>query len=1067
MIVFLSLLVAAGLAVVGYALLQGEEEDKPKKVIDIEHQQEVITRLKDQNQQLKKQVFNLNRELGELKQQIESQVAQYEQERIKEKEAFDKEVQKHKEWVEHINKEYEKLKNRNFELQEKLTAKEKELEKEFSLNVRLKSELEEANRRIEELERSKQEAEEHIIALNKKIDEYSSRVSEQAKTVNELRQKLTQSSWVAKSDYDTLKEEYKSLEHEVEVRTKQILSRDEEIKRLKEEVEKLRLKIAHIHAGEDVEEGVSEVSQDEKEGGDYVQEPLQVGGEVVAEENTGGGAGEEPASEDVTSAVAETEGVISKEEEGTETVTEETSSLQDEEGEKVVLEQSEPIEEKTVEGEKSDEEEKEEAEGVEAKVPPEVSVDLSKVRNIGIVAHIDAGKTTVTERILFYTGKSHKIGEVHEGKAQMDWMKQEQERGITITAAATTCFWGDNRINIIDTPGHVDFTAEVERSLRVLDGAIVVFCGVAGVEAQSETVWRQSDKYGVPKIAFVNKLDRTGADFYRVLEEINNVLGVNAVAVEIPLGQESEFRGVIDLIEMKAYVYDDTTAGKNFTVEEIPREYKDKAGEYHHLLKEKVAGIDEELMAKYLKDENSITEDEIRSAIRRGTIANKIVPVLCGSALKNKGIQKLLDAVNLYLPSPVDLPPVEGRDPKDPEKVVTISPSAHEPFTALAFKVQADPHVGKLVYFRVYSGYLEAGSYVLNVNKNKKERVGRILQMHANQKENRKSIYAGDIGAAVGLVHTVTGDTLCDINRPVVLEAMEFPEPVVSISIKPKSRQDQDKLGKAVAKLAEEDPTFTVETDEETKEIILSGMGELHLEIIVDRLKNEFKVEADVGQPKVAYRETVLEAATGEYKHVKQTGGHGQYGHVILEVAPADEGEEFVFINKIKGGAIPQNFIPAVEKGIKDAMKKGVYAGYPVTGIKVTLLDGSYHEVDSSDLSFQLAARGGFKEAFLKAKPVLLEPYMSLEVVTPEEYVSGLVANICSRRGKILNIDEQKNQKVITAEVPLAEMFGYAQAFRSLSSGRATFSMEFARYEHVPPNIAEKIIEEKKAAKNT
>ncbi|UCC96249.1 MAG: elongation factor G [Candidatus Omnitrophota bacterium] len=700
-------------------------------------------------------------------------------------------------------------------------------------------------------------------------------------------------------------------------------------------------------------------------------------------------------------------------------------------------------------------------EAKEARLKPPISVDLTAVRNIGIVAHIDSGKTTITERILFYTGKSHKIGEVHDGKAQMDWMKQEQERGITITSAATTCTWQDTTINIIDTPGHVDFTAEVERSLRVLDGAVVVFCAVGGVEAQSETVWRQSDKYNVPKIAFINKMDRMGANFYKVVESMKERLGTNPVCVQIPIGAESDFKGIVDLITMKAYTYDESTQGKSVSETEIPQEYLGEAKKWHHSMVEKAVSIESTLTEKYLKDENSITEQQLYSALRKGTLAGALVPVLCGSALKNKGIQHLLDAILHYLPSPPDRPALEAVDSKNPDEKVGVSAQLTEPFAALAFKIQSDPHVGKLIYLRVYSGYLKAGSYVLNATKNKKERVGRLLQMHANQKENKDYIYAGQIVAAVGLGHTTTGDTLCSTSRPLILESIKFPAPVMSISIKPTSRKDQDKLTGAVAKLSEEDPTFLTETDKESKEIILSGMGELHLEIIVDRIKEEFKVDANVSPPKVAYRETAQEVTTGEYKHIKQTGGRGQYGHVIMEISPLTRGEGFVFEDKIKGGSIPQNYIPAVKKGVMQVMKKGVFAGFPVVDLKVTLLDGSYHEVDSSDIAFQLAGIGCFKETFRKASPILLEPYMAIEVLAPEEFVSSLVGYICSKRGKILNIDTQGTQKLISAEAPLSEMFGYSQIFRSLSSGRATFSLEFSRYEQVPSHIIEKILEEK------
>jgi elongation factor G len=698
------------------------------------------------------------------------------------------------------------------------------------------------------------------------------------------------------------------------------------------------------------------------------------------------------------------------------------------------------------------------------KVIPTADIPLEKVRNIGIMAHIDAGKTTLTERILFYTGKSYKIGEVHDGKAQMDWMKQEQERGITITSAATTCYWNEHRINIIDTPGHVDFTVEVERSLRVLDGAIAVFCAVGGVEPQSETVWRQSNKYNVPKVAFVNKMDRVGADFFAVLKGIEQKLEGNAVALEIPIGAEDKFRGVIDLLDMKAYIYDEETQGKNYKIEDAPPQYQETMEQYRHTMIEKAVGADDSLMKKYLENKDSITKEELIAAIRKGTVANKMVPVLCGAAFKNKGVQKLLDAVTMFLPSPLDVAAVEGNSPDGTEHIKR-SPDIKEPFTALAFKVQSDPHMGKLVYLRVYSGYLESGSYILNATKNKKERVGRVLQMHANQREPKDYAFTGEIVAVIGLQYTITGDTLCDVDNPVILEAIEFPVPVVSLSISPQSRQDQDKMGTALARLTEEDPTFIVQTDDETKETILTGMGELHLEIIVDRLKTEFGVEAVVGQPKVAYRESISGTVTEEYKHVKQSGGRGQYGHVVLELSPAEPGQGFKFIDSIKGGAIPRSFIPAVEKGVIEAMQKGVYAGYPVVDVQVELVDGSFHDVDSSELAFKLAAIGCFKQAVLKASPVLLEPYMAVEVSSPEEYVNSIVGNICSRRGKIINIEQKGNQKIVSAQAPLAEMFGYTSAFRSLSSGRANASMEFEAYLPVPKEIAEKIAAESREKK--
>ncbi len=703
----------------------------------------------------------------------------------------------------------------------------------------------------------------------------------------------------------------------------------------------------------------------------------------------------------------------------------------------------------------------------EAKEKPQAEprISLDKVRNIGIIAHIDAGKTTTTERILFYTGRSYKIGEVHDGAATMDWMKQEQERGITITAAATTCFWKDHRINIIDTPGHVDFTVEVERSLRVLDGAVAVFCAVGGVEPQSETVWRQSDKYHVPKVAFINKMDRVGADFYSVLNAIEKDLGACAVPLEIPIGSEDKFRGVVDLIEMKAYIYNEESLGKEFSVEDIPEELLGRAKKFRHIMVERAAAGDDNLMKKFLEQEDTITQGELYRAIREGTIANKMVPVTCGASFKNKGVQKLLDSIVAFLPSPLDLPAVQGDDPNTPEKKLQRKADINEPFCGLAFKVQADQHMGKLVYVRVYSGILSAGTYILNTTKNKKERVGRIVQMHANQRENIDYAFAGDIVAVPGLTSTITGDTLCDPDKPIILEAIKFPTPVVSLSIVPKSHADQDKLGKGLAKLTEEDPTFKVETDEETKEVILTGMGELHLEIIVDRLKEEFGVEAVVGQPKVAYRETILKPASAESKYIKQSGGRGQYGHVVLEISPNKPGEGLDFIDSIKGGVIPRSFIPAVEKGVIEAMQKGAYGGYPVVDVKVELVDGSFHEVDSSEIAFKMAAIFGFKEAFLKAGPVFLEPSMKLEVSTPEEYLNGCVGYICSHRGKILNIDAKANQKVISAEAPLAEMFGYATSFRSLSSGRANATMEFNKYTQVPGEIAQKILQERQKQK--
>ncbi|MBU2504931.1 MAG: elongation factor G, partial [Candidatus Omnitrophica bacterium] len=633
---------------------------------------------------------------------------------------------------------------------------------------------------------------------------------------------------------------------------------------------------------------------------------------------------------------------------------------------------------------------------------------------------------------------------------------------ITITSAATTCYWKEHKINIIDTPGHVDFTVEVERSLRVLDGAVAIFCAVGGVEPQAEAVWRQSDKYKVPKLAFINKMDRVGADFFGVMKGIEAELGANIIPLQIPIGEEEKFRGIIDLMEMKAYVYDDDSLGKNFHVQDIPPEYKKIAQKYHHIMVEKAVELEDSLTEKYLESEDAITQKELMSAIRKGTIANKIVPILCGSAFKNKGVQKFLDAITFYLPSPLDMPAISGVDPKDPEKVIQRLPNNDEPFSALAFKVQADAHMGKLVYFRTYSGTLNAGSYVLNVTKDKKERIGRILQMHANQRQSRPSISAGDIAAAIGLDHTVTGDTLSSLDNPILLEAIEFPAPVISISIKPQSRAESDKLSKGLMRLVEEDPTLIVHNDKETDETIVSGMGELHLEIIIDRLRREFNVGAVVGEPKVAYKETILNSITQEYKHVKQTGGRGQYGHVVLEVLPAACGEGFEYKNCIKGGAIPKEYIPAIEKGIIAVMKKGVYAGYSVVDVKVNLIDGSYHDVDSSEIAFKIAGGECFKKAFMKCVPVLLEPNMSLEITAPEEYVGSIVGHICSKRGKVLGMEAKNNCQIISAEVPLSEMFGYATTLRSLSSGRGTYSMHFEKYTEVPFEIAEKVIQENK-----
>ncbi|RLL49184.1 elongation factor G [Mariprofundus sp. EBB-1] len=682
---------------------------------------------------------------------------------------------------------------------------------------------------------------------------------------------------------------------------------------------------------------------------------------------------------------------------------------------------------------------------------------LDHVRNIGIMAHIDAGKTTATERILFYTGVSHKIGEVHDGAATMDWMAQEQERGITITSAATTCSWKDHQINIIDTPGHVDFTIEVERSLRVLDGAVGVFCAVGGVQPQSETVWRQADKYKVPRIAFVNKMDRTGARYFEVVDEIRERLGHNAVALNIPIGAEEDFQGVIDLVTMKAIIWKDEAMGAMYEVQDIPADLLDVAQERRELLLDAVLVNDEELMMAYLEGEE-VDEAALNECIRKSVLDISVIPVLAGTAFKNKGIQTLLDAVVQYMPAPVDVPAIGGVHP-DTDEPDTRPSSDDEPFSALAFKVMTDPFVGTLTFFRVYSGVAEAGSYVINSTKGKrKERLGRILQMHANERSEIKEVRAGDIAAAVGLKSTTTGDTLCDADSPIILERMEFPEPVISVAIEPKTKADQEKMGVALGRLAAEDPSFRVRTDEETGQTIISGMGELHLEILVDRMKREFTVDANVGKPQVAYRETIRSATKAEGKFVRQSGGRGQYGHCWLEIEPMEAGGGFEFIDKISGGSIPREYIPAVGKGAEEAMANGVLAGYPMVDVRVTVVDGSYHDVDSNEMAFKVAGSMGFRAGCAQASPVILEPMMEVEVVTPEDYMGDIVGDLNRRRGRILGMTDRGNGKVVDAEVPLSEMFGYSTNVRSMSQGRATYTMTFKHYEEVPKNIALEII---------
>ena len=694
---------------------------------------------------------------------------------------------------------------------------------------------------------------------------------------------------------------------------------------------------------------------------------------------------------------------------------------------------------------------------VETKETAKIIEQLKKTRNIGIMAHIDAGKTTATERILYYTGITHRLGETHDGAATMDFMSQEKERGITITSAATTCNWKDHRINIIDTPGHVDFTVEVERSLRVLDGSVAVFCAVAAVQPQSETVWRQADKYGVPRMAFVNKMDRTGADFFNVLDKMKSRLGANPVPLQIPIGAEDNFRGVVDLITMKAYIWDDESFGMKYDEVPIPDDLQAKTDEYRKIMIESIADQNEELLEKYISDEE-ISEKEIVDALREATVNLDITPVLCGSAFKNKGVQALLDAIVAYMPSPLDIPPVEGKDPEDDSQTLSRKASVDEPFSALAFKIMTDPYVGKLTFVRVYSGQIDSGSYVKNTTTGKRERVGRLLKMHADSKEELKTVRAGDICAVVGIKDVKTGDTLSDDKNPIILEQMVFPEPVIKLAVEPKTKADNDKLTSGLAKLAEEDPTFKVNVDDETGQTTIAGMGELHLEIIVDRLKREFKVEANVGNPQVSYREAITKPVTHRETYKKQTGGKGKFADIEFEISPLEGHTGFEFEDEIVGGSIPREFIPAVEKGFKEALNTGIQAGYTIEGIKVRLFDGSYHDVDSDAVSFETCAKLGFRDAARKAGPIILEPIMKVEVTTPEEYMGDLIGDLNSRRGVIGKMENRAEGSVIDAEVPLAEMFGYSTNLRSLSQGRAVYSMEFEKYAPVPDNIAAEII---------
>ena len=991
-----------------------------------------ISKMEEESKGLTKQLHELSADYESIKKELQD---------ARSAQSADKEeLIRQKEWVVKNEEILNKVKKESAENKAQLIEKEKELSFEYTKNVDFIRKLREAGMTIQGLEdEGKQKAEEiekmkhKIESLRKELLDRAEEVRDHTNAISDLKKQQEESEWIPKKDFNRLNDEYDQLEKELEEKVIELDKKDDKIRELYARVVQMSQQglVDQAPAAEVLAAPEPAIPQEEK--------PAE---EVSAQTQASTPVTDEPLAPSETEAPAKEPQVL---QENPQPLAAEPELAPDQPKVEISPQEEVPGSEEEIKKEK-------------VFIPPEI--DLNKVRNIGIMAHIDAGKTTTTERILFYTGKSYKIGEVHDGKAQMDWMKQEQERGITITAAATTCFWKDHRITIIDTPGHVDFTAEVERSLRVLDGAVALFCAVGGVEPQSETVWRQSNKYGVPKLVFVNKMDRTGADFFGALENIEKILQANPAAIEIPVGSEENFRGVVDLIEMKAYIYEEESQGKEYKIEEIPEELLEPARKYRHIMLEKAAAFDDELMKKILENEKSITSQEIIGALRKGTIANKLVPVLCGASFKNKGVQKLLDAVTLFLPSPLDVAAVKGHDPKDPEKTYERLPDSREPFCGLAFKVQADPHMGKLVYVRVYSGRMDNSTYILNATKDKRERVGRILQMHANQRAPKEHAFAGDIVAVIGLNNTITGDTLCDLDNPVLLEAIQFPVPVVSLSIEPKTRDDQDKLGRGLAKLTEEDPTFIVKTDDETKETVLTGMGELHLEIIVDRLKTEFNVDAVVGRPKVAYRETITATAEEEYKHVKQSGGRGQYGHVVFEISPNEAGKGFEFINSIKGGAIPRQFFPAIEKGLNEIMQRGVYAGYPVVDVKVDLLDGSSHDVDSSEIAFKLAAIGCFKRVFLKASPILLEPSMTLEVTIPEEYVNAIIGYICSKRGKIMGMEMKGNQKIVAAEAPLSEMFGYTTAFRSLTSGRANASMEFDKYVQVPAEIAAKILEE-------
>jgi elongation factor G len=1077
MIILIAGLILTSVVLVSFSFAGSGEKEKPKSskrkslpkaslLQKIDSLEDKVKDLRNQRHQLQsnqKDRDRLKRENLSLKEEID---------KIKsENKKFRQKVERNQKWLKNQEAMIKKEQKPKINLEEKIKEKDKRLEEEFSKKVKAQKKLDQAEKRNNELQEKIKKNDQKIKELNMDLDSEKQKLKNKAELaqkhanrVAKMREEQKQSGWVSKDEHAELKGKYDELLEKLDLKEKEINLKDEKIVSLDKE----RIKLLHQLREEGAAEDESEIRNlnIKKEGGEKTEtqnaksekDKEESKEEKVKEETAEKKEEKEKKEETVDTETekdieaakdAEKKGEESKEKKGQEE--KDKSEIQNtkyEKGEKSEIRNAKSEKEK--EKQKKEEQEK-----------PQRKYQLDKIRNIGIMAHIDAGKTTLTERILFYTGRSHKIGEVHDGAAVMDWMKQEQERGITITSAATTCNWRKERINIIDTPGHVDFTAEVERSLRVLDGAVSVFCAVGGVEPQAEKVWHLSEKFKVPKLAFINKMDRMGANFSNVISQMKKQLGAKPILLQIPIGKEDSFKGEIDLIKMRACYYQDELKKENFEVKDIPDELKKEAKEARMHLLEDVASDNNKLMDKYLKSPDSIEESELKQAIRESVLACRLVPVFCGTALKNKGVQALLDGIVDYLPSPANLPPVEGVLPGDKEARAERKISDDEPFAALAFKVQTDKHIGKLVYIRVYSGVLKQGTYIYNVTKSKKERVSRILQMHANQREARQAVFTGDIAALVGLGDTLTGDTLTNLEDPIILESIEFSEPVVSISVKPQSRSDQDKLSKALAKFSNEDPTFKASSNRETSETILSGMGELHLDIIVNRLKEEFGVEVEVGEPKVAYRETISSETKQEYKHVKQSGGRGQYAHVVLGLSPNEKGKGFDFTNSIKGGAIPAGFIPAVEKGIVEALSEGVYAGYPVIDVKVNLADGSFHEVDSSEMAFKIAARQCFKKAFMNCKPSLLEPIMDLEVITPEEYVSNIVSYISSKRGNVLGIEPKGKQKMVQSEVPLSEMFGYVTDLRSLTNGRSNCSMQLKKYAPVPEKIARKIIEEK------